>query len=678
MAGLSRLKIGLRGLKRRRVILLGLLLLLLAFGGYKAQRVWRLARSLQSWLDELQAMADNSAEVELRDVGESLRGAHADLEALRSEVALFMPLTRYLGWVPVVGGDLRAAPALLDVALAVTEAGTTAFDGLEPLLELAEGERSKEEPLALVLQTLTDARPNLETARGRLATALARRAEINDDALSARTASLVARLDRYLPLMQTALDGGRLAPDLMGASGRQTYLILAQNNDELRATGGFISAVGTLVLDGGEIVEIAFEDSYAVDDFSQPYPDPPSPYPRYLGIDLWVFRDANWWPDFPTSAQAAVELYCISRDLDVDGVLAVDQHALQTIVAALSPLEVEGWPEPVTGENVISFIRLAWSPTDVEDWSGFDVEWWRQRKSFIGDLVGAMRAKVERSPDQVNWLALARAVLRTLDERHLQIWLADSTGPAADLLAEQGWDGAMRRSTSDYLMVVDANMGFNKVDALIQESLDYRVLVSADGTAQATLTIRHVNRSTGEATCDHRPHYGADYEDIMNRCYWDYLRVYAPAGSQLYAATAHPVPANQLVSGRRQGGEAEVLPAEKGKAVFASFFVLPREQETQTRFVYQLPPTALEPPAPGATDQSWRYRLLVQKQAGTHAIPLRVTLALPPGASVESAISLDGAQDGPAVQQPEPNIVVFDTTLDEDRAFEVNFRLNED
>lgn len=667
MAGLSGFK---TILGRRRVILLGVLLLLLVWGGYKAWRVWGLVRSLQGRLDQLQQVVDGSTDLELADVGESLRGAHADLRALQSEVAPFLPLTRSLGWVPAIGGDLQAVPALLDLALAVTDAGVVAFDGIEPLLALTEGGDGQEQPLALVLRTLSAARPDLEAAQARLATALERRAAIDDSALSARTAKLVAQLDRYLPLMQTALDGGRLLPDLLGASGRRTYLILAQNNDELRASGGFISAVGTLVLDDGEIVELTFEDSYAVDDFSQPYPDPPPPYPRYLGIDLWVFRDANWWPDFPTSAQAAVKLYQISRGLQVDGVLAVDQGALQKSVAALAPLELEGWPEPVTGENVIQLIRLAWSPDEVEDWSGFDIQWWRQRKSFIGDLSAAMRAKVEGSPDQVDWLALARAVFQSLDERHLQLWLADPASPAVTLLAEQGWDGALRQATSDYLMVVDTNMGFNKVNALARSSVDYRVLIDTDGTAQATLTIRHTNPSSGTAPCNHTPHYGVDYEDIMNRCYWNYLRVYAPAGSQLYAATAHPVAAALLVGGQRQSGAMEILPQEQGKAVFASFFVLPRGQETETRLVYQLPPQTLQRQAGG-----WRYRLLVQKQAGTHAVPLRVTLALPPGASVQS---FERVHDGPTAQQPAPDTVIFDTALDQDQVFEVSFQFDAD
>ena len=37
-------------------------------------------------------------------------------------------------------------------------------------------------------------------------------------------------------------------PNLLGFNRPQTYLLLAQNNDELRATGGFITAIGLVGL----------------------------------------------------------------------------------------------------------------------------------------------------------------------------------------------------------------------------------------------------------------------------------------------------------------------------------------------------------------------------------------------------------------------------------------------
>lgn len=669
MARLPKLRNRIKALNWRRGVVFGVLLLLLVVTGYKALQIWGLVHSLQVRIDRLQSVVDDNADLELREVGETLRGAHSDLDALRSEVAFLMPFTSYLGWLPRIGADLQAAPALLDVALTVTEAGAIAFDGLEPLVALIDAGDAEGQLLSQVLQVLSDARPDLEAAQTRLGTAMEYRAEIDGSALSARTANLVAQLDRYVPLMQSGLDTGRLLPDLLGTSGPRTFLVLAQNNDELRATGGFISAMGLLTLDGGEMGDIAFEDSYAVDDFTHPYPDSPPPFLRYMGIDQWVFRDANWSPDFPTSAQKAIELYQISRDLEVDGVVAVDQRALEAIVNALAPLDVEGWPERVTGENVTSLIRAAWSAP--EGSSVAEVDWWQERKSFIGDLFAALQAKLQETPDQVNWVALARAIFRVLDQRHLQAWLADPTDTASEMLSEQGWDGAIRQATSDYLMVVDANMGFNKANAVVQEGLDYRVLVSADETAQATLTAQHLHLSSkDDGKCDPWAPYVADYDELINRCYWSYLRVYAPAGSQLVAVTPHPVSANLLVTGQRQSGSGQVLPEESGKAVFASFFVLPTGKETETRFVYQLPQGTLE-----LTDTGWRYQLLVQKQAGTSAIPLRVTLTLPPGSEVQSVALPGWAHDRPTVQRPEPTTLVFETTLERDRFFEVLFKM---
>ena len=170
----------------------------------------------------------------------------------------------------------------------------------------------------------------------------------------------------------------------------------------------------------------------------------------------------------------------------------------------------------------------------------------------------------------------------------------------------------------------------------------------------------------GDFDCNHWPRYGVNYDDLINRCYWDFLRVYAPGGSQLVAATAHPVAADWLVTGQSQSGVAEASATENGKNVFSSFFVLPHGEETETRFVYLLPESVLE-----RVDGGWRYRLQVQKQAGTLDIPLRVSLALPPGSEVQS-VELSGN-----VSSLEPDALVFDIILDKDQFFEVYFQLSE-
>jgi hypothetical protein len=299
-------------------------------------------------------------------------------------------------------------------------------------------------------------------------------------------------------------------------------------------------------------------------------------------------------------------------------------------------------------------------------------QWWGQRKQFMSQMFDALREKVEASPAEVDWVTLGRALFQIMDERHVQVWLADPNNPATQLLAEHGWDGAIRQHASDFLLVVDTNMGFNKASAAVKQRIEYDVAVDNDGSAQATLSLRYNNQSEPGEECDHRPHYGADYAAIINRCYWDYVRVYTPAGTQILEATAHPISADLVITNQKQPGTWEVLPQEKGKNVFGAFFVLPRGQELKHRMVYLLPDSTVE-----QTGTQWRYRLLVQKQAGTHAIPLKVTVALPQGAVFTSIKPPEETHSRPVMEQPESAKISFGTTLDEDRLFEVHFMLEQ-
>jgi hypothetical protein len=110
------------------------------------------------------------------------------------------------------------------------------------------------------------------------------------------------RLDRICRSRRPA--GARDGAALLAPMGR-TYLILAQNSDELRATGGFISAAGVVRLENGRITDMKLTDSYAVDDLDQPHPLAPGPLAEQMGAQILLLRDSNWSPDFPASAEVA-------------------------------------------------------------------------------------------------------------------------------------------------------------------------------------------------------------------------------------------------------------------------------------------------------------------------------------------------------------------------------------
>ena len=243
----------------------------------------------------------------------------------------------------------------------------------------------------------------------------------------------LALLETVLPLADEGLAWFEVVPALAGADAERTYLVLVLNEGELRPGGGFITGVGELRVKAGQIASMRFSDSYAVDDFTQPYPPAPAAFERFMNIDLMVFRDSNWSPDFPTAVRQGLELYRPDYPVTVDGVVAVDQYATQQLIDVIGPLMLPGEDTPLTGAGLLDFIYATWSPED----GTFDRAWWETRKSIMAPLADAMLARIESG--EIDWLKLVETGQRLLAEKHVQVYLADADARAR--LAARGGMG---------------------------------------------------------------------------------------------------------------------------------------------------------------------------------------------------------------------------------------------
>jgi hypothetical protein len=429
-------------------------------------------------------------------------------------------------------------------------------------------------------------------------------------------------------MLQSGFDLLERAPSLLGFDRPKTYIVLVQNDDELRPTGGFISAVARVTLDQGAIVDLNVRDSSQVDDYAhKPYDLPPRPLLEFMGSELWLFRDANWSPDFPTSARKAAELYAYGQGVPVDGVIGLNQRVVQELVGALGPIETEPGRPPVDASNLTEYMRESWDvPPDTVDIG----TWLATRKDFIGKLAQAVLARLQTSPDQIAWLDLGRAMLTTLENRDLLIWIDDPV--VAEVLAARGWDGAVQTVAGDYWMLVDSNVGFNKANVLVESSFVYTVTLSADGSADADVVVNYRHVGSPADGCQHLPAYtlSISYDALIESCYYDYVRLLVPPEAQLHEATLHPVPAGYLVVGRTFEGQVSVED-ELGKTVFATLFVLERGRSVDVAFSYHLPSVADWSPEDG------HYTLTVQKQPGAIPRPVSVTLVWPEGYTLSQA-----------------------------------------
>ncbi|MBN1963880.1 MAG: DUF4012 domain-containing protein [Anaerolineae bacterium] len=608
------------------------LVLLLIGGGAKAIRAWRWQRVLQNDVAALRTLLqDVGGDMAVLSTGrpwspaELLTLIHNDLCSFQAEFDVLIDVAPHFRWLPRYGADLATAPALLTMALELSQSAAQVAQALEALFVSPDQEQPQ--TLETVLILLREAKPQLEDTARALERVQETRAELDRWALSPRVARWVTELDRYLPLMQQGVQGALLLPELLGDAEMRTYLLLVQNEDELRPAGGFLTGVARIAVREGHIEHLYFENSAEVTDFKRPYPDPPTPLEEIMGLDLWVFHDSNWSPDFPTSARQAVAFYQQRYETPIDGVLAIDQEAFRRMVETLQPLDIPSYPNPITAANILSALRQS-RDMPLED--DPRAAWEHRHKVFLEDLLTAAIDKVQNQPERVDFIRLGMAMIAAFEERHLFAYALQDDALAA-LLHESRWDGALYAGAGDYLMVVDANLGYSKVNPYITGSLGYAVDLRDPQQPQANLTLSY--QHNGPRTSEPCYHYHKPpmltYEQLMQQCYWDYARVYVPEGTRPLRATPNPIPGELLVTGIGRSGEAEVLAPEAGKSVFATFFVLPSGQRAETRMLYLLPPDVIQ-----QTEDTLLYRLYIQKQGGKLSVPVQISLYLPPGVTV--------------------------------------------
>ena len=288
-----------RSARKRAYLLAGLglvlagMALVAGLGWAKYRRVRTCAESTLDGLRALQELAPagslETADLDLTGLGVQLRGLQGDLACLRAESGGLMGLAPLFGWLPEVGSDISSAPELLEMAEALVNAGVLVSDSMSPLLAEMEargaavqGDGQGSLDLAQAVLTLDAARPALASAEAELDRAGDLRRELEGRALSPRLGRLLDLTGRYLPLLRAGVGGAQLAPELLGANGPRTYLILAQNDDERRPTGGWISGLGLLTVEQGRVSEVSFLDSWMVDNLQVPHEIPPESMLRTL------------------------------------------------------------------------------------------------------------------------------------------------------------------------------------------------------------------------------------------------------------------------------------------------------------------------------------------------------------------------------------------------------------
>lgn len=143
-------------------------------------------------------------------------------------------------------------------------------------------------------------------------------------------------------------------------------------------------------------------------------------------------------------------------------------------------------------------------------------------------------------------------------------------------------------------------------------------------------------------------------------CYWNYLRIYKPAGTTLISATPQTVPDIWMINKQKNAGQVDILKEEiNGVQGFGSLQVIPTDETLAINFQFALPANVLRTDTRQTT-----YTLKAQKQPGTLATPLTIRVHLPNNASIQTM---------PSGAIVENNNILFETDLRTDLVFTVIF-----
>jgi len=408
------------------------------------------------------------------------------------------------------------------------------------------------------------------------------------------------QLQEAADLMAKLAPLARLLPALGGYPQESNFLILLQNNDELRPTGGFIGVFGLAKTKNGEILSLLTDDSYhldmpAVDKWKK---EPPVPIKKYLKVENWYLRDANWVPDWALAAQKINEIYA-GESLAVgspapnfNGIIAINPDFISSLLRLVGPINIKG--EDYTPENFQELLQynveIAYKDRNISSWD---------RKEIINELLSELKSRLFNLPAK-DWVALLNTLDSNIASKDIQLYFTNESLRA--LARNLGASGEVKQTTGDYLMVIDANLAAFKSDAVVKKKITYSVNErNGNTTASLTLNYRHEG----------------DFNWRTTR-YRSYTRVYTPMGSHLISYSG-------LDSDKADWTVLDdpIL----NKTIFGFFFTVEPGTEKDIIIRYTLPDSI------NKQIINNNYELLVQKQSGRRTQELKVDLNPQKGSS---------------------------------------------
>lgn len=544
----------------------------------------------QQLISQTQAARTTAMEGYTAFRGQNLPAAEEKLTSLDSQLTQITNTYNKLGfyrYVPVAKTYYLDGEHGLKAARAGLSAGQKAVTAVTPYADVLgfTGEGSftggtTEDRIRVILETLNKVTPVVDEMTADLKTM---DNELNQIDPADYPENLAGR-----PVRQNIIQGQELSngvvtaateyrpvieqiPYVAGANGEtKKYLILFQNDNELRPTGGFLTAYAIINVTDGKVEAEQSGDIYDLDQrFNEQVPIPEK-LGRYLTTEqYWHLRDMNISPDFKSSMETFFANYQQvpgEPAEEIDGIIAVDTEFLTNLLTVLGPVEVPGYGtfSAETDERcdcpqiiyVLSEIITRPTPFIREN-----------RKGILGPLMRAILTKAYAAPQQ-QWPELFRAGFMGIQNRHAQFYFMNQETQQAAEAAEAA--GRLEPiDNSDFLAIINANLGGAKSNLYTDYEVEQTVSAPENGYINKTVEITYRNNREAD-NCNLEAG-----QLCLNSTLDDWTRIYVPEGSELIEAQGFT--------------EAPETYDEAGFTVFDGFFVLEPLAQAKLTLTYRVP-----------------------------------------------------------------------------------------
>ena len=304
----------------------------------------------------------------------------------------------------------------------------------------------------------------------------------------------------------------------------------------MRANGGFAGSYATVIARSEAtkqppllsflpkpILEFSFQDIYVPNGQLAGHVTPPEPIQQAFGHGTWELANADWEPDFPTSATNIRWFLEKGKEINPDILAIINLSTVKKILNQIGSFPVPEYDANLTPDNLYLFLQ---GKTETNFFPGST-----QKRDTL-TAVGQALIKKTKSLPLTKRIQITHILYTDLINQNIMIHSSNSS--LQDVLGQKKLAGILSPEAFDTYSLIETNLGANKANQFVTRQTSHAISSVAEKSSSIhhIVTLHFINSSPA-ANPNPPVHYGGNYIT--------YLRFYIPLEAKNISLTRNPL-----------------------------------------------------------------------------------------------------------------------------------------